>query len=152
MRTVRADVLHDGAGGGELLGGLGELGVVAGEFFEMLLCGLEGGFSGGVVFVEDVGDGGGGGLKFFSVEEDALLGFEGFVFAGFRGGGVDFASLEGPEVGEAEAVLLVMLDRGEAFADVVPAGESFGDGFACRVGIEAAEAIEEGALLAGIEA
>ncbi|MGC2297181.1 MAG: hypothetical protein WA476_00155 [Acidobacteriaceae bacterium] len=87
--------------------------------------GLEGGFGGGIVFVEDVGDGGGGGLKFFRIEEDALLGFEGFIFTGFGSGGANFASLEGPEVGEAEAVLLVMLERGEAFADIVPAGEIF---------------------------
>ena len=87
-------------------------------------------------------------MKFFGVEEDALFGFEGFVFAGFGGGGLNFFGLKGPEVGEAKAVLLVALDFGEAGLDVAPAGEGVGG----SVGRDCAEAVEEAALLGWIEA
>ena len=77
-------------------------------------------------------------MEFFRVGENALLGFESFVFAGFWRGGLDFAGLEAPEVGKAEAILLVVLELREAVLDFSPAGEGVGNG----VGGDSAEAVE----------
>ena len=113
--------------------------------------GLEAGFCGVVVFVEKIVDCDGGGLEFFRVGEDALLGFEGFVFAGEWGGVADFACLEGPEVGEAEAVAFVLLQFCEAVTDFVPAGAGPGCGGEGGIDGGAGEAVKKDTLLGGVE-
>ena len=113
----------------------------------MFLRGLQGRFGRDVVVVENVVDAGSGGVELFRIGQNALLGFEGFVFAGFGGGGLDFAGLEAPQVGKAEAILLVMLERGEALLNFAPTRE----GIRYSVRGNSAEAVEEDALLGGIE-
>lgn len=152
MTEGGTNILHGGPGGDDLGHGFGKLRIVASKFFEVLLRCLEGGFGGSVVFVEYAAGAESGGLEFFGVGEDTLLGGEGFVFAGLRRDGLNFPSLEAPEVGEAKTILLIALEIGEAVLDCTPARESIGDGIARRVGLEATEAVEERALLGRIEA
>ena len=79
----------------KLLRGFGEAAVVAGQFFDVAQRGAESDFSGGAAFVELVEGAHGGGVELFRVGEDALFGFEGFVFAGLETGGFDLLALVG---------------------------------------------------------
>ena len=80
------DVGDGGAGGGELLGGFSEARVVAGQLLDVADGGAESGLGAGSAFVELVEGAHGGGVEFFGVGQDALFGFEGFVFAGLEMG------------------------------------------------------------------
>ena len=126
------DVADGGAGGGELLDGLSEAGVVAGQFFDVAQGGAEGDFGRGSAFVELVEGSHGGGVELFGVGEDALFGFEGFVFAGLEMGGLDFLALIAPEIDHAEAVLLALEQVVELVLGGVPVGVGCGDGVESR--------------------
>ena len=102
------DIGDGGAGRGELLGRFGKAGVVAGQLFDVADGGAESGFGRGAAFVELIEGAHGGGVELFSVGEDALFGFEGFVFAGFEMRGFDLLALIGPEIDHAQAVLLAL--------------------------------------------
>ena len=99
-------------------------------------------------FVELLKAAHGCGVEFFSVGEDALFGFEGFVFAGNEVGRRDLLALIAPEIDHAEAVLLTLDEVVEFGGGVTPAGVGCGDG----LNGDAAEAVEEGALLGLVEA
>ena len=142
------DVADGGAGGGELLDGFSEARVEAGELFDVAQGGAEGDFGRGSAFVELVEGSVGGGVELFSVGEDALFGFEGFVFAGLEVGGLDFLALVAPEIDHAEAVLLALEEVVELVLGGVPVGVGGGDG----VEGDAGEAVEEDALLGLVEA
>jgi len=118
-----AYVFDADAGGFEGGHGLLKFGFVAGQFFDVLLGGAQTGGCGGVAFIEEIEGVDGGGINFFGIGEDALLGFEALVFAWGEMSAGDLAGLESPEVEEAHAVLLVMFERGDAFADLLPASE-----------------------------
>ncbi len=81
-----ADVADGGAGGGKLLGGLGEAGVVAGQLLDVAQGGAQGDFGGCAAFVELVEGAHGGGVELFGVGQDALFGFQSLVLAGLRDG------------------------------------------------------------------
>ena len=63
-------------------------------------------------------------------------------------GGFDLLLLVAPEIDHAEAVLLALEEVVELLLGGAPAGVGFGDGG----GVEAAEAVEEDALLGLVEA
>ncbi len=88
-----------------------------------------------------------GGVELFRVGEDALFGFEGFVFAGLEMGGFDFLALIAPEIDHAEAVLLAL----EEIVELVLGGVPVGVGGRDRVEGDAGEAVEEDALLGLVE-
>ncbi len=80
--------------------------------------------------------------------EDALLGFEGFVFARLQVRGVDLLVLIAPQIDHAQAVLLALEQIVELVWSAAPTGVGFGD----SVGGNAAEAVQEDALLRLVEA
>ena len=102
------DIGDGGAGRGELLDRFGKSGVVAGQLLDVADGRAKSGLGAGAAFVELVEGAHGGGVEFLSVGQDALLGFEGFVFAGLEMGGFDLLALIGPEIDHAQAVLLAL--------------------------------------------
>ena len=102
----------------------------------------------GAAFVELVEGAHGGGVELFGVGQDALFGFEGLVFAGVEVGGFDLLALIAPEIDHAQAVLLALEQVVELCLGGAPAGVGLGDG----VSGDAAEAVEQDALLGLVEA
>src|SRR6202522_3156806 len=75
-----------------------------GKFLDLFLRRAQRRSSGSIAFVEKIEGVHGGVVDFFSVGENAFLGFELLVFAGLQFCILDFSLLEGPQVDQAKAV------------------------------------------------
>src|SRR5205807_738045 len=111
-------------------------------FFDVFLGGAQRRGGGSVAFVEQVEGVHGGAVDFFGVGQDTLFGFEALIFAGVQLGVFDFAGLEGPQVEQAEAVLLAVFEVFDVGADLFPGSEGGGNApqLAVSIGVEQGEA------------
>ncbi len=120
-----ADIFHADAGGFERGHRLLKLRLVAGQFFDMLLRRAQRRGGRGVAFVQQIEGVHGRAVDLFGVGQHPLLGFETLVFSRLQLGVFDFASLEGPQIEKAQAVLLVALKIINTSLDALPFGERF---------------------------
>ena len=132
----------------KLLRGLGKAGIVAGQFLDVAQCGAQSGFGRAAAFVKLIERAHRGGVELFGVGQNTFLGLQCIVFAGQQMGSGNLFALIAPQIDHAQTVLLALQKIVEPAADALPSGMGLGDG----VVRDAAEAIEQNALLRLIEA
>ncbi len=128
-------------------GRLGEAGVVAGQFFDVAQGGSQGSLGRIAALIQALKCAHRGGVELFGVGQDALLGFESLVLAGNKMSCIDLLALVAPQIDHAQPILLALQKVVELGGGGAPAGVGFKHGS----GIDAAEAVEQRALLGLVE-
>ncbi len=107
-----------------------KLRLITRQFFQVLLRGAQARRSGSVALIQQIEGADGRAVNFLGIGQDALLGFELRVFlricARLQMRLFDLAALEGPQVEDPHAVLLVLFEFGDAPANLLPVGERGG--------------------------
>ena len=114
----------------------------------MFLRGAQRRRGGSIPFIEQIKGVHGCAINFLGVGQNALLRLQALVFTGLQFGVFDLAFLEGPEIEQTEAILLVALQFFDAIGNVLPPGKRLGDRFKRRSG-KSVEQTEPGGSIEG---
>ena len=97
-----------------------KFGFEAGEFGDLFLRGAQRRGGRSIPFIEQIEGLHGSVVDFFRVRQNALFGFEAFVFARLQLRFFDLAVLKYPQIDQAEAILLALFQLFDTIANSIP--------------------------------